>query len=100
MTTFVTSIVGTREPMTLSTLLEDERPSSKKQSSIQRLSQGVTIAGIPSFTAVEKQRQWMLGHLAGAFRVFARKGYAEGLAGHISLRDPGVCEIISPNIKS
>lgn len=26
--------------------------------------------------------------MAGAFRVFARKGYSEGMAGHISMRDP------------
>jgi hypothetical protein len=27
---------------------------------------------------------------AGAFRVFARKGYTEGMSGHISVRDPYV----------
>lgn len=26
--------------------------------------------------------------MAGAFRVIARKGYTEGTAGHISVRDP------------
>ncbi|VUC25719.1 unnamed protein product, partial [Clonostachys rosea] len=66
----------------------DEKQQTQELSSIQRLSQGPTIGGIPSFTEVEKQRRWMLEHLAGAFRVFARKGYTEGLAGHISLRDP------------
>ena len=30
----------------------------------------------------------MLGHMAGAFRVFSRKGYTEGMSGHISIRDP------------
>jgi len=30
----------------------------------------------------------MLSHMAAAFRVFARKGYTEGMSGHISLRDP------------
>ncbi|KAI5456666.1 class II aldolase/adducin N-terminal [Mariannaea sp. PMI_226] len=76
--------------MVLSAQTESERHSASTQekSSIERLSQGVTIAGIPSFSSTEKQRRWMLEHLAGAFRVFARKGYAEGLAGHISLRDP------------
>ncbi|KAH8702514.1 class II aldolase/adducin N-terminal [Talaromyces proteolyticus] len=59
-----------------------------EKSAIQRLSQGVTLSGIPSFTSLEVKRQWMLEHLAGAFRVFARKGYVEGLTGHISLRDP------------
>ncbi|KAL2414728.1 Meiotically up-regulated protein 14 [Exophiala dermatitidis] len=57
--------------------------------SFQALSQGpVVLRGPPTFSSVEKQRQWMLGHMAAAFRVFARKGFTEGLAGHTSLRDP------------
>ncbi|KAL3449960.1 class II aldolase/adducin N-terminal [Aspergillus insuetus] len=55
---------------------------------IQKLSRGVTLSGVPSFTSVELRRCWMPEHLAGAFRVFARKGFVEGLTGHISLRDP------------
>lgn len=46
------------------------------------------MKGIPHFNSFEKERRWMLEHMAGAFRVFARKGFTEGLAGHISLRDP------------
>lgn len=58
-------------------------------SALQAISQGkITLPGIPSFTAIDKKRRWMLEHMAGAFRVFARKGFTEGLAGHISLRDP------------
>ena len=30
----------------------------------------------------------MLEKMALAFRVFARKGYTEGMSGHISVRDP------------
>jgi len=60
-----------------------------EKSAIKRLSQGVTLSATPSFTSLKVKRQWMLEHLAGAFRVFARKGYVEGLTGHISLRDPG-----------
>lgn len=30
----------------------------------------------------------LLEHMAGAFRVFARKGFTEGTSGHISVRDP------------
>ena len=26
--------------------------------------------------------------MAGAFRIFARHGYTEGMSGHISVRDP------------
>ncbi|KAH0362733.1 arad-like aldolase/epimerase, partial [Aureobasidium melanogenum] len=37
---------------------------------------------------MDHQRRFMLEHMAGAFRVFSRKGYTEGMSGHISLRDP------------
>ncbi|KPI46007.1 uncharacterized protein AB675_727 [Cyphellophora attinorum] len=46
------------------------------------------LPGIPQFLSAAAQRQWQLEHMAGAFRVFAREGYAEGISGHISVRDP------------
>ncbi|KAH8728119.1 class II aldolase/adducin N-terminal [Phaeosphaeriaceae sp. PMI808] len=55
---------------------------------LQAISQGVCLPGIPIFSSYDKHRAWMLSHMAGAFRVFARKGYTEGMAGHISIRDP------------
>lgn len=49
---------------------------------------GVPVRAVPKFDSYAAQRQWMLEHLAAAFRVFGRDGYAEGIAGHISVRDP------------
>lgn len=49
---------------------------------------GVAPPGIPKFNTFAEERQWQLEHLAAAFRVFGRNGYAEGIAGHISVRDP------------
>jgi len=49
---------------------------------------GRTMPGVPKFTSHSAQRQWQLEHMAGAFRVFASEGYAEGISGHISVRDP------------
>jgi hypothetical protein len=43
---------------------------------------------IPTFTDKYEERQWAKGHMAAAFRTFARLGYADGASGHISLRDP------------
>ncbi|KAI5952127.1 hypothetical protein CANMA_005114 [Candida margitis] len=43
---------------------------------------------IPQFNSAKDKRKWALQHMAGAFRVFARKGYTEGTIGHVSLRDP------------
>lgn len=42
----------------------------------------------PQFSDGLKQRIWCKQHMAAAFRVFARYGYTEGTAGHISVRDP------------
>src|SRR6476620_9956957 len=43
---------------------------------------------IPTFTSVEEDRRYRKEHLAAAFRVWARLGYDEGPAGHITVRDP------------
>ena len=56
---------------------------------LQAMSHGdVAVEGIPDFDTYAAKRKWTLEHLAGAFRVFGREGYAEGIAGHISVRDP------------
>lgn len=49
---------------------------------------GYIFPGIPKITDPYTKRQWQLEHMAGAFRVFARKGFTEGTSGHISVRDP------------
>ncbi|KAI0160450.1 putative aldolase [Xylariaceae sp. FL1272] len=49
---------------------------------------GKGLPSIPKFSNFAEHRQWALEHMAGAFRVFAREGYGEGIAGHISVRDP------------
>jgi hypothetical protein len=49
---------------------------------------GYAFPGLPQIDDPYKKRQWQLEHMAGAFRVFARKGFTEGTSGHISVRDP------------
>lgn len=44
------------------------------------------LRGIPSFADPREQRRWMKEHMAAAFRFFGKKGYAEGISGHISMR--------------
>jgi hypothetical protein len=61
---------------------------NRKATALEKISQGTPLPGVPKFTDVELQRQHMLNHMAGAFRVFARHGFVEGMSGHISLRDP------------
>ena len=46
------------------------------------------IRQYPKFESLEDERLYRKQHLAAAFRVFADRGFDEGVAGHISVRDP------------
>lgn len=43
---------------------------------------------MPTFDTAEECRRYRKQRLAAAFRLFARFGYDEGVAGHITVRDP------------
>ena len=60
----------------------------KQKTPLEMISQGVSLPGIPQHPTFATHRQWQLEKMALAFRVFARKGYTEGMSGHISVRDP------------
>lgn len=60
-------------------------------SNVTQLGSQVQLQSIPSppvFADKEKEREYLKGRLALAFRIFAKNGFDEGLAGHITLRDP------------
>jgi ribulose-5-phosphate 4-epimerase/fuculose-1-phosphate aldolase len=42
----------------------------------------------PHFDSKEAERSYLLTRLAATCRIFAARGYSEGLLGHITLRDP------------
>ncbi|KJY01779.1 class ii aldolase adducin domain-containing protein [Zymoseptoria brevis] len=42
----------------------------------------------PKFDDKYKERDYLKGRLAAAFRIFGKYGFDEGVAGHITLRDP------------
>lgn len=44
--------------------------------------------GPPKFTDKYAERDYLKGRLALAFRIFGKYGYDEGVAGHITMRDP------------
>ncbi|KAI9871852.1 MAG: hypothetical protein M1830_002374 [Pleopsidium flavum] len=44
--------------------------------------------GPPKFDDKYEERQYLKGRLAAAFRIFGKYGFDEGVAGHITLRDP------------
>lgn len=77
----------------MSPSLTEESQTSKKYDFGTRGAHNIAKGGehphlIPSFDDPLAERKWVLEHAAGAFRVFARMGYCEGEAGHISVRDP------------
>ncbi|KAK1515219.1 L-fuculose-phosphate aldolase [Colletotrichum costaricense] len=106
--TVTTTRIASRVPLTsrMSTTLDEDAQVVRKSVGLRRvdatfmnglstlngegatIGRGFPIEGIPTFVDPYKARQWALEHMAGAFRVMARKGYLEGTAGHISVRDP------------
>ena len=48
----------------------------------------VGLDGPPTFDTVEEERLHRKQQLAGALRMFGRFGFGEGVAGHITVRDP------------
>ncbi|KAH8879725.1 arad-like aldolase/epimerase [Thozetella sp. PMI_491] len=46
------------------------------------------IRTYPQFASLEEERLYRKQHLAAAYRIFAERGFDEGIAGHISVRDP------------
>lgn len=44
--------------------------------------------GPPAFEDKYEERKYLKHRLALAFRIFAKFGFCEGIAGHITLRDP------------
>jgi ribulose-5-phosphate 4-epimerase/fuculose-1-phosphate aldolase len=43
---------------------------------------------MPTFDHVAEERQYLKRKLAGCFRIFGKFGFSEGVAGHITVRDP------------
>src|SRR5438045_3403695 len=48
----------------------------------------LNLPGPPTFGSVKEERQYRKQRLAGAYRLFSRFGFEEGVAGHITARDP------------
>ncbi len=46
----------------------------------------------PIFASIEAERQHRKERLAGVFRVFSRFGFEEGVAGHVTARDPELAD--------
>ncbi len=51
-------------------------------------SQELEFPSPPTFSSPAEERDHRKQHLAGALRIFGRLGFSEGVAGHITARDP------------
>ena len=57
----------------------------------------VDLGYLPKFDSVDEERVHRKQRLAAAFRLFGRFGFDEGVAGHITARDPGDADLFWVN---
>jgi len=71
---------------------QEAAPSGKKveaappQPAADPLSFGMSFPKPPKFEDKYKEREYIKGRLAAAFRIFGKYGFDEGVAGHITMR--------------
>jgi hypothetical protein len=70
----------------VATTLHSETSDNASVGAIGKTTSGkpLRVRSYPAFDNLEDERL----HLAAAYRVFAERGFDEGVAGHISVRDP------------
>jgi len=71
-------------------VMKTETGENKKMGALGKTTSGkqLKIRTYPKFDSLEEERLYRKQHLAAAFRIFAERGFDEGVAGHISVRDP------------
>ena len=71
-------------------VFDDSSKANQKNQALGKTTSGkrLKIREYPKFESLEEERLYRKQHLAAAYRVFADRGFDEGVAGHISVRDP------------
>ena len=72
-------VKGTKRP---------EQPTAVQSIGKTKDGRTLKIREYPKFETLQEERVYRKQHLAAAFRIFADRGFDEGVAGHISVRDP------------
>ncbi|MFD5393321.1 class II aldolase/adducin family protein [Streptomyces sp. NPDC127097] len=67
------------------------------RSAVGPMPAGAVIPQPPAFTSAQEERAHRKRELAAGFRIFGRLGFSEGVAGHITVRDPGNPELFWVN---
>lgn len=72
------------------TVLDNSSASNQSVGALGKTVSGkkLKVREYPKFASLEEERLYRKQHLAAAFRTFADRGFDEGVAGHISVRDP------------
>ncbi|KAJ5352689.1 hypothetical protein N7452_001663 [Penicillium brevicompactum] len=65
-----------------------QAPQSSQAAGAERTNIKMQLPSVPVFEDKVEEREYLKGRLAAAFRIFGDKGYDEGVAGHITVRDP------------
>ncbi len=69
-------------------IIENQTSTKKKIDGVELTPKTVAQLAPPKFATLEQERQHRKEKLAGAMRIFGRLGFGEGVAGHITVRDP------------
>ena len=74
----------------VATTLQSENSDNATVGAIGKTTSGkpLKVRAYPKFDWLEEERLYRKRRLAAAYRVFAERGFDEGVAGHISVRDP------------
>jgi len=82
----VTSTAAALEKMTVNGAKEKDQNLAQVQvMGMTKSGKRLNIRTYPKFDNLEDERTYRKQHLAAAFRVFADRGFDEGVAGHVSV---------------
>lgn len=72
-------------------------PTAALRAAMGDVKPGTQLRTPPVFDTVEEERQYRKQQLAAGFRLFGRFGFSEGVAGHITVRDPADSQLFWVN---
>jgi hypothetical protein len=76
----------TPNPQSKSATTMHETGPTKSQAKVEKVKMPMAVALGPNFATPYEEREYQKVRLALAFRIFAKLGFDEGVAGHITLR--------------
>ncbi|KAJ5289747.1 uncharacterized protein N7443_010000 [Penicillium atrosanguineum] len=73
---------------TIPSTMSAKGPQTSQSAGAESAKVKMQMPTMPKFETKLEEREYLKGRLAAAFRIFGKFGYDEGVAGHITLRDP------------